>query len=212
MLLVKKNLNSPQQQTTTPPPNPNDTTGNNTNDTVGKVKIFYKFITTPLTIGYGSGVSGRDYVQDTVNTRILHNGIKLFNHKVTTSILPYSIGLNSLENCSTPTPVWCAIGDTITLEIDSNEVNFTSGATSDRFLHTVFNVWKSAPGNVINANYHFDTHNYSAYPDLEAIYQGVIVAGTAGYNNYLGTANNTASGLPQSFYIGGKLTLRYIVQ
>ena len=186
----------------TQPTNPTDTTGNNSNDTVGKVKIYYQLGMSPLTIGFGAGMSGRDYVQDTSNVRILHNRVKITNHRVVIDQSIPSKGLNVIDNHITAlSPLWCAIGDTITLEIDSNEVNFTSGATSDRFLHTTFNVWKSAPGNVINANYHFDTHNYSAYPDLEAIYQGIIIAGNAGYNNYLGTANNTISGLPQSFYI-----------
>lgn len=195
------------QQNITNPPSPTDTTGN-VNDTIGKVKIYYEFITTPLTIGYGSGMSGRDYIQDTTNTRILHNGVKLTNHKVTIEVIPSELGLNKLENSSSPaTPVWCSIGDTIVFEIDSNEVNMTSGATSDRFLHTTIRVWKNAPYLTGNLKYSFDTHNYNAHPELSAIYNQILVSGV-----YLGTANNTVSGLPQSFYLGGKLRLKYVVQ
>jgi len=212
LLSCKKSNNepTPQQAITTPPPNPNDTTGNNTNDTVGKVKIYCQLQLTPLTIGYGAGMSGRDYVHDTTNVRILRNGVKIPNTVSVSSTLAGSLGLNSIDNLANP--VWCSIGDTITFELDSNEVNFTSGALSDRLLGTSFKVWKNAPYFTSNLKYNFDSHNYSAYPECEAIYQGIIIAGNAGYNNYLGTVNNTMSGLPQSFYIGGKLRMNYIVQ
>jgi hypothetical protein len=197
---------TPQQQTTTPTPNPTDTTGNNTNDTVGKVKIYYEFISSPLTIGFGAGMTGRDYVQDTTNNRVLHNSIKLTNHRVVIDQSIPTKGLNVIENISTPTPVWCAIGDTIKFEIDSNEVNVTSGATSDRFEHTTIKVWKNTPYNTSYLVYNFDTHNYSAYPELSAIYNQLAISGVL-----LGTVKNQY-GITQTYYLGGKLRLNFIVQ
>lgn len=196
---------TPQQQTT-PPPNPTDTTGNNTNDTVGKVKIYYQFISSPLTIGWGAGMTGRDYVQDTTNNRVLHNSKKLTNHTVTMITSPSTLGLNVIENISTPTPVWCALGDTIVFEIDSNEVNVTSGATSDRFEHTTIKVWKNTPYNTSYLVYNFDTHNYSGHPELSAIYNQLFLTGV-----YLGTVKDQ-NGLTQTYYLGDKLRLNYIVQ
>lgn len=199
----KETIEPTPQQTTTPPPNPTDTTGN---DTIGKVKIYYEFISSPLTIGWGAGMTGRDYVQDTTNNRILHNSKKLTNHTVTMITNPSTLGLNVIENASTPTPVWCAIGDTIVFEVDSNEVNVTSGATSDRFEHMTIRVWKNAPYNSTNLTYTFDTHDYTAHPELSAIYNQLATSGV-----YLGTVKDQ-NNQTQTYYLGGKLRLQYIVQ
>ena len=112
----KNNEPAPQPAQTTATNNGN-TNPTNPNDTAGKVKIFYSLQTNPVTVGYGVGCSGRDYIQDTNNVRMYHNTTQLHNHFVSMRTVPDGVGLNVLENGTisglshTLNPLWCNVGD-----------------------------------------------------------------------------------------------------
>ncbi len=202
----KKSSNAPQPAQTTST-NSNPTT--NPNDTVGKVKIFYSLQMNPVTIGYGAGCSGRDYVQDTTNVRIYHNTTQLHNHFVNMRTVPDGIGLNVLENgpISTlphpSTPLWCSIGDSIVLVFDSLEINGTSAAQTEHFERMQLIITKNG-----TTSYSFDTYQYGNWAAiLDPYYQA-----TGAANRFLGTTKHPVSDLTQNWFIGSQFRLVYHVQ
>lgn len=194
--------------TTPQPSSTNNGTGNNTtNDTTGKVKIFYSLQMNPLTVGYGTGCTGRDYKQDTNNVRIYLNNAQLHSNYVNMSTSPDKLGLNVLENglisslSHTVTPVWCNVGDSIVVVFDSLEVNGTSAAQTDHFQRMQFTITKNG-----STMYSFDTYQYGNWASILDPYY--IAAGNG--NKLIGTTK--ISGLTQNWFIWGRFRLVYHVQ
>ncbi len=198
----KKQNNTPSQQPTqnnTTPTIPTSTT--TVNDTVGKIKIFYT-----LQIGR-IAITGRDYKQDTTNVRIYHNGTQLRNHFV--NIAPD--GLCAIENgqftgAHAEMPLWCNHGDSVVMIIDSLEINGTTSAQSERFLRIITKITKDASigGTLISQ---LDTYQYGTYFGiLEPYYTA-----TKNTWNVLGTKINSTSGLSETWVIGGRFKLVYVI-
>lgn len=207
IMACKKSNNTTPEPQATPPSNTNNPTNNNPNDTVGKVKIFYSLQMNPVTVGYGLGCTGRDYVQDTNNVHIYHNNKQLHNHFVSMRTVPDGVGLNVLENglisalAHTVTPLWANIGDSIVVVFDSLEINGTSAAQSERFQRTILKITKNG-----SIQYNFDTYQYGNWASILNPYYTT----TGNSNRFLGTTKiNT---ITQNWFIGGQFRLVYHIQ
>jgi hypothetical protein len=121
-------------------------------------------------------------------------------------------GLATMENgqftgAHPETPLWCNHGDTITMVFDSLEINGTTSAQSERFLRIITKIKKDASGVGGTLFGQMDTYQYGTYFSILEPYYSA----TSSAWHVLGTTINSTSGLSETWVIGGRFKLVYVI-